>query len=129
MKELKHAGNRSGRRADLMPERVFADEWIKENERVPAVNFGLTALELILNTRQPYPTEEAPGHDYQADIDHPTQRDAMVAASIIQWLGTNCGKCFLDRAERRIKQENNREREVFHARYNVGTRNPRQEAT
>lgn len=115
--ELNHTGNRPGRSRDLMPERVFAQEWEIENERMTAVNFGLTALELILNSG-PGPTQQALGHNYRAEIDLPTQRDATVAASIIQWLGTNCGKSFLDRVERRIKQENKLAMQEFNIKYN-----------
>lgn len=117
MSELKHEGNRPDRARDLMPERVFAEEWKKENERVLAVNFGLIALELILNSN--LLTQQAFGHNYFADLDRrPTQRDATVAATVIQWLGTNCGKCFLDRCETQVKQERERERIAFNERWN-----------
>lgn len=110
MENLKHEGLRP-QRLDLMPERVFAEEWQKENQRQGAVNFGLIALELILNTKPL-------GHLYADDIDHPTQRDATVAATIIQWLGTRCGVCFLDRVHARIEQEREMERRRFDAKWN-----------
>ena len=29
-------------------------------------------------------------------------RDAMIAATVVQWLGTNCGRAFLDQALRQV---------------------------
>ena len=36
----------------------------------------------------------------------PTDRDSIVAASVIQWLGTNCGRGFIDECEREIDNGN-----------------------
>lgn len=122
-RELLHEGIRPERARDLTPERVFAEEWKKENERLGAVNFGLTALELILNSK-PCPAQQALGHNYHNDIDRPTQRDATVAASIIQWLGTRCGAVFLDRVERRIEEERTKGLVAHNAKWNtLGTHN------
>lgn len=115
MSEFKHKGNRPDRAADLMPERVFAEEWKKENERQSAINFGYIALELILNCK---PLTQGPPN-WQPPIDQITQRDATVAASVIQWLGTNCGEAFLFRCEHRITRERKREQIAFNQRYNT----------
>lgn len=73
-------------------ERIFAEHWKHENERHPAINRGYTALEWIMcPTGQEYP-------------DRITQRDAHVAASVAQWLGTGYGWCYLNSCEHKIKQ-------------------------
>lgn len=74
-------------------ERIYWEEWLKEQERHPGLNHGFTMLEFVLcPSGQAYP-------------DRPTQRDAHVAASVIQWIGTNCGRGFVDKCERRIEKE------------------------
>jgi hypothetical protein len=73
-------------------ERIYAERWRKENERRPAINSGFTALEWILCPSDQRVPERA------------TLRDAVVAASIIQWLGTNVGHCFVMEAEKRIEE-------------------------
>ena len=57
-------------------EQAFSDGWKKEMTRKPGINHGRSILECILN--QPV-----------------SLRDRYVAASVIQWLGTNCGFSFL----------------------------------
>jgi len=42
-----------------------------------------------------------------------SQRDATVAATVIQWLGTNCGGAFIQDVENRIKQERALRQEFF----------------
>lgn len=74
------------------PERVFLEKWRKENERHPAVNSGFTLLEWIC----------CPGG--QKLPDRVNNRDAQVAASVVQWLGTNCGLSFILECEREIKR-------------------------
>lgn len=86
-------------RLDRMPEFVYAKRWWKLNERSPGVNSGFTALEWILSRQHRYKDGSA--------FDRPgcvTQRDAAVAASVVQWLGTNCGMSFLIEAEREIER-------------------------
>ncbi len=79
-------------RLNRMPERIYAEEWKKHNERKPWLNSGCTYLEWILcpsGERFPPPVSE---------------RDAQVAASVIQWLGTNCGLAFVQKCEKQCKQ-------------------------
>lgn len=73
-------------------ERVFLRHWRKENKRVSGTNGGCGVLELILS-------EDPNGH--AVDL---TQRDATVAATVIQWLGTNCGYAFLHEVERETER-------------------------
>lgn len=71
---MKHVGfdkRRLSRKADNPREVAFARQWVKENTRVGSTNI-LIAL-----------------------IPDATQRDATVAATIAQWLGSNCGMAFL----------------------------------
>jgi sugar phosphate isomerase/epimerase len=79
----------SGRKT---PERVFLRNWRKENRRRSGLNGGFGALELILSENS---------NEHAAGI---TQRDATVAASVVQWLGTNCGQAFIYECEQEIKR-------------------------
>lgn len=67
---------------------AFAAEWTEENRHIG--NEG--TLVTILSVQNP---NEFLGNYHQAVIN---QNTATVAATIIQWLGTNCGWCFLERA-------------------------------
>jgi len=114
-KELSHKGLMPHRR-DLYPERIFAELWEQENKRDPAINFGNTALESILNTipwRERYLSLATP-----KPVTPISQRDADVAATVIQWLGTSCGKAFLDEAERLIRKEAIKESANHHKKNN-----------
>jgi hypothetical protein len=74
-------------------ERVYFETWRKENERQPWLNSGYTTLEWILCP------------DDQKRPDGVSRRDALVATSVIQWLGTNGGASFMRQCERRIERE------------------------
>jgi hypothetical protein len=77
------------RRLSEVGEHVYLQKWQEANRRRPAVNRGYTSLEWILcpEGKSPLPV---------------TQRDATVAACLVQWLGTNCGRAFIWSAEREI---------------------------
>lgn len=100
-KELKHEGLRPERNEHNLRERIFSELWADENKRRPGINFGATLLECIL--------DDAPQGLYNPFnpplLPKLTQRDAEVAATVIQWLGTNGGECFLGRARRKIQAE------------------------
>ncbi len=71
-------------------ERLYLEHWRRANKRHPAINSGYTTLEWILcPCGQRYP-------------DGVSQRDANVAASVVQWFGTNCGGCFIRQVEAEI---------------------------
>lgn len=79
-------------RLNRMPERIYAEEWKKSNIRHSWLNSGFTSLEWILcpeGNWGPPPVSE---------------RDAQVAASVIQWLGTCCGFHFMRKCEDKIKK-------------------------
>lgn len=67
-------------------ERAFADLWEREQE---PKHSGRSLLEALLSHQHGGQFFEVLGL---------TNRDAMVAATVIQWLGTNCGFDFLSRA-------------------------------
>lgn len=87
---LQHVGTYPERRAHGIGEDVYAKRWEKENEVEPWKNYGQCLLELILSR------PDKPWGDL-------TQRDAQVAASVIQWLGTNCGMAFIHECEQEIE--------------------------
>jgi len=120
-KELCHDSNRMGRASNISEEAIFLREWKKMQRRIISHNSGYILLELILNNK---PIETfPPGTPLAcrlAEIDRPTQRDATVAASVIQWLGTKEGAIFLDRCERQIVVRKIRERKSHHRQANLG---------
>ena len=91
--EIEHMSLQPERLRFGHPERVYLEHWQKLNRRDSAINSGFTYLEWILCPS---------GRRYPGCI---SQRDARVAASFAQWLGTNCGMAFIMEAERRIEQE------------------------
>lgn len=91
-KAIKYIGLRPERTRYDVREEVFARIWRKYNKRDPGVNFNCTYLELILSTDE---------HTARTSL---TQRDATVATTIIQWLGTNIGQCFLKECEQAIEK-------------------------
>lgn len=81
MKKNKHIGkweSRLSKQADNPREVAFAKQWQKENED------GHVLQHLI-------------GDDF-------TDRDAMVAATVAQWLGSNIGMSFIQEAAKREPQ-------------------------
>ena len=82
--ERQHDGSSSGHR-----EAAFAKQWAKQCEPVSAVNDGNGTLQGLMNEK------DNPHYVYEI-----TQRDATIVATVIQWLGTNCGMEFLGRALR-----------------------------
>lgn len=78
-------------------EMAFYEQWQKENEPRAGVNSGNGILQdLFIESRA---------------FDHPftkrwvlqiNNRDRMIAATVIQWLGSNVGMCFLDETLKRF---------------------------
>lgn len=83
-------------------ERIFYEEFGKQNRRVYGVDNGYTVLEAILSAERPEKDILGIPRTYNPPI---TRRDNYVAFSVIQWLGTNCGGSFLRRCEDRINAE------------------------
>jgi hypothetical protein len=74
-------------------ERIYHEVWQKANERSPGYNHGFTMLEWILCPS---------GQKYPSPVSY---RDAQVATSIVQFLGTNGGHSLIHKAETLIEQE------------------------
>lgn len=101
--KISHVGNHPERRSIWNPaEVVYAEQWEIENKRVPELNNGFGALELSLNS--PVKDELHSGL-FHYPISPITQRDAFVAATVIQWLGTNIGRCFMQKCVEKIEKE------------------------
>lgn len=76
-------------------ENALSSHWKKENKKEAHINHGQGILQDLF-----YETEGNP-----MNLMNPVQRvmkinnrDRLVAATVVQWLGTNCGKCFLNEA-------------------------------
>lgn len=73
-------------------ERVFADKWEEENKPISWLNHGWGSLQdLFFEYHPPF---DRLGIATCAKV--LTNRDRMVAATAIQWLGTNCGWRWLE---------------------------------
>ncbi len=102
MSGVKHIGNCPERRSIYNPaEMIYAKEWERKNKRQPGLNGGLGYLEMLLNPNSKRLSSFGPCSFGAKDI---TQRDAFVAATVIQWLGTNVGGCFIEECEKIIKE-------------------------
>lgn len=95
--KIVHRGVRHERVKTSIAEAVYAAMWEKTNEGRPGINSGCGTLRLILNRN-----EKANGLTPWVDPDSITQRDAQVAATVIQWLGTNVGRNFLEECKTEI---------------------------
>lgn len=81
-------------------ETAFADEWAEENVPRPSINHGMGMLQDLLVKVVPYPGgHTSPGFcsPDRAPVVQLwiTKREAMIVATVIQWLGTNVGRSFL----------------------------------
>lgn len=66
-------------------ENAFHAEWLKENLPMSGINGGNGTLHLLMSQ-----------HDIEV-----SDRERKIVAHVIQWLGTNCGRCFLENALKR----------------------------
>lgn len=76
-------------------EKALSDEWSDENETKPWMYSGSGLLQALFN-RSEYIGQMFPTCTHEV-----TDSERMVAATVIQWLGTNVGRGFLDSAFRR----------------------------
>jgi len=77
---IKHEGHNHHRLGREPLERLFADKWRELNN---GTGRGHGPLAYMLAEDRNRPRDEV------------TDRDAMVAATVVQWLGSNVGQCFL----------------------------------
>lgn len=82
-------------------ELVYFELWVKRNERIPHLNGGYTLIEHLL-----CPSAQRDSFTKRAKPNPVAQHDMTIATSIIQWLGTNCGRCFIREAETEIEKRN-----------------------
>ena len=75
---------------DNVLEKAMALLWETQNESTQTLLYLMNTMTLI--------ETPLPGGNNSMNLGAPTQRDATVAASIIQWLGTTMGDCFLREA-------------------------------
>ena len=77
-------------------EKAFYEQWLKENEPIAHINNGQGLLQdLFIERNADHPFSRK----WVTEINN---RDRMIAATVIQWLGTNCGMAFLQDALKRI---------------------------
>lgn len=83
-------------------ESVFADLWEEENERRPGRNYGYGLLQDLMFGHWDRSKRCRVGRDFF--LDQPwvrfliRRRDAVIAATVVQWLGSNVGFSFLEQA-------------------------------
>lgn len=123
MKTIKHNSNRMDRARDFIAEGIFLELWQEMQVRQVHSNHGFGALDLILNNKMDFAKSiihGTPMRERLKLIDGYSQRDAYVAASVIQWLGTREGAVFIVEAERRIEEAQKAAAEKFHRVHNLG---------
>ena len=79
-------------------EKAFFEQWMKENSPNPAINAGHGILQDLFF--EPDKNSLSMRHGHFVHIMN--ERDRMIAATVIQWLGTNCGMAFLYEALKRF---------------------------
>lgn len=77
-------------------ELVFADRWMIESEIRHGINYGYgLAQDLFMRPSAFW------FHRHDGAVAELTNRERMIAATVIQWLGTNCGWDFLEECLRK----------------------------
>lgn len=88
---IEHKGHNYQRLYRERLEKIFADEWRELNS---GTGRGHGPLAYMLAEDRNKPRNEV------------TDRDAMVAATVIQWLGSNVGQCFLNTVMSKHREKN-----------------------
>lgn len=98
-------------------ELIYYEAWVKENTRERGLNHGYGLLELILRTPEQV-KEDAKrfGNSICGGVTpgFVSQRDMDVATAVVQWFGTNCGRCFIENCEKEAKKRQAERREFEH---------------
>ena len=79
-------------------ERALAERWDKECRGTSCVNGGWGALDLLCSEPDITGTWLGLGYGGRTPLVHLDDTHRAVAATVIQWLGTNVGRSFLDEA-------------------------------
>lgn len=85
-------------------EAIYFRRWVAQQERIPWLNSGRGTLENVLT---PTRVERNGWNRFTGDpayVPPISQRDAEVAATLMQWLGTSCGRGFVWECEREIAE-------------------------
>lgn len=83
-------------RIDFNPrEKAFHEQWLKENEPNRGVNHGQGTLQDLLIESGGNPFSLFNAKRYITEVG---KRDREIVATVIQWLGSNCGMSFLGQA-------------------------------
>lgn len=85
---LKNRGTLHSRTKWNRLEKAFADKWEKENKTDTCVHHGAGLLQALFDHG-----ERSYGGGYR--VHAVTASERFVAATVVQWLGTNCGFAFL----------------------------------
>jgi len=73
-------------------EKAFSQNWRKVNKKQAGINYGLGVLQDLLIEQPVNPIKPA------RMILKVSRRERFIVATVIQWLGSNCGFIFLDEA-------------------------------
>lgn len=96
--QVEHVGKDAARCNDWSRsgrcESAFAEAWRETNNPPHFLNRGIGTLAWLLKTDYVTPIHEL--DDRLRFTGEVTQEEATAAASAIQWLGTNCGTCWLE---------------------------------
>lgn len=82
-------------------ENAFSSHWIKENKPEAGINQGKGILQNLFYSHVPPQALMFRGKKLLKI----TFRDRLIVATVIQWLGTNCGLCFLREALKKAGYE------------------------
>jgi hypothetical protein len=78
---------------------AFAKQWELENSYITENVVG--CLGMLLSTE----SNETSHRRVWLELGEPTKRDEIVAATVVQWLGSNCGMDFLRQSLKRCGYE------------------------
>lgn len=87
----RHVGIRHERCEHDPREKAFYEQWMKENEPIRAINSGHGILQDLF-------IEKDGVHQNGRFVEVIGERDSVIVATVIQWLGSNCGMSFLREA-------------------------------
>jgi|694.fasta_scaffold94031_1 hypothetical protein len=77
-------------------EKAFHDQWLQDNYPSAGIDFGHGILQNLF-------FEPTTGWLQQAKcLEEINKRDRMIVATVIQWLGSNCGMAFLSESFKRF---------------------------
>lgn len=77
-------------------EKALADQWEIVNKKSHSINYGQGLLQDLFGRAHP-----TFGHRVPDWIHVVTPKERWIVATVIQWLGSNCGQSFLNEAFRK----------------------------